>query len=181
MPSSLSHAIAGLTVGVVLRPVSPTRRFWWAAGLCAVLPDLDAIGRPFGSVGLESIAGGHRGFTHSMVFALAFGAVVAWSFFRGNEWDETRGRLWLCFALATATHGVLDALNTKGEGVKFLSPFSDDRFTFPWQPIDPYATPAGANVLVRLFANELLWVALPCALLVGVLTLVRRARARDRV
>jgi inner membrane protein len=159
--------------------VEPTRRYWLAAGLCAVLPDLDAIGRPFGALDLELIAGGHRGFTHSIAFAVALGATFAWGVFRDARWDGLRTRFWLCFSLATMTHGFLDALTTNGDGVKFLSPFSDERFTSVWHPIDPGGAAAGARTLARIpliLGNELLWVALPCAAFVGGMALLRRRR-----
>ena len=169
MPSSIAHAAAGLAVATAFRPGGATRRYWWAAGLCAVLPDLDAIGRPFaGAHGDLAILGGHRGFTHSIAFAVMLGAIVAWGFFREQR-HLARARLSICFALATASHGLLDALNTRGEGVKLFSPFSDRRIEFAWQPIDPHpawvATGTAFSRFYSLIGNELLWVILPCVLI----------------
>lgn len=179
MPSSIAHAAAGLAVATAFRPDGASRRYWWAAGLCAVLPDLDALGRPFtGAGGDLSFLGGHRGFTHSIAFAVGLGAIVAWGLFRDERWRPSKFRLWLCFALATATHGVLDALNARGEGVTFFSPFSDTRIEFAWQPIDPHpAALAAGGAYARFYSiigNELLWVIIPCAL---VMKLILRARA----
>ena len=36
--------------------------------------------------------------------------------------------------LAIASHGVLDALTSYGEGVAFLAPFVSNRWKFEWQP-----------------------------------------------
>ena len=38
--------------------------------------------------------------------------------------------------LATASHGVLDALTDGGLGVAFFSPFDNTRYFFPWRPLE---------------------------------------------
>lgn len=116
---------------------------------------------PFGNRDIEQIFGGHRGFTHSITFALLLGATVAFVGFRDARWSGQRLRLWTAFTLATLTHGVLDALTTQQRPmVAFFSPFSSERFTFPWHPIHP-----GGGIL-RTLGNELLWVEIPALLLV---------------
>jgi inner membrane protein len=37
--------------------------------------------------------------------------------------------------LATASHGVLDAMTDGGLGVAFFSPFDNRRYFLPWRPI----------------------------------------------
>jgi hypothetical protein len=58
------------------------------------------------------------------------------------------GRLlpWTFFFLATASHGLLDAMTDGGLGVAFFSPFDKHRYFFPWTPIR--VSPIG---LTRLF------------------------------
>jgi len=113
MPSSLGHAVAGIAVASALRPADVSRRYWVAAAVCAVVPDLDAIGIVFGDRAYSDFFGGHRGFTHSLAFAVLLGAAVARGAFRAPRWGDNRSRLWLAFALATSTHGVLDAMTTQ--------------------------------------------------------------------
>src|SRR5687767_2655051 len=102
MPSVVAHAVAGAALGTALSPPRATRRVWLAAAVCAALPDIDALGRPFRNLAYESVFGGHRGITHSLAFAIVLGAVVSWIFFRGAAWRHAHRRLWLVFALATA-------------------------------------------------------------------------------
>lgn len=180
MPSAFAHAAAGLAIAATLRPAELPRRFWVAAALCATIPDIDALGRPFGVLDYETAFGGHRGFTHSLLFAALFGAGVAWAVSQAPSGKGARLRLWLCFALATASHGILDGLTTTGDGVKYFSPFVDERFTFLWHPIDPRSAAAGVRApllrILYLMGSEILWVGVPCAALVAISYAVRERR-----
>jgi inner membrane protein len=134
MPSSIGHALVAVTVAAALRPRPTPRRLWLVAAACAVVPDLDAIGWPFG---LPAIAwlGGHRALTHSLLFAAGLGALVGAIYTRAPEWRGSRLRLCGILAIATATHGILDALTTYGAGVTFFAPFWWMRFKFGWEPL----------------------------------------------
>jgi hypothetical protein len=48
MPSSVAHAFTALVIGAAIIPRPVPRRVRIAGVACAVLIDLDAIGRPFG-------------------------------------------------------------------------------------------------------------------------------------
>ena len=106
----------------------------------SVLPDADflafRLGIPY------SNPYGHRGMTHSLLFAVLVGLVVALGL-------RSRRRPVLGDALLTtlvvASHGVLDAFTTGGLGIEFLWPFDTDRFFAPWRFI-PVA-PLGARML----------------------------------
>lgn len=135
-----------------------------------------ALSRPFGYLGPEALVGGHRGFTHSLRFAALLGAAVTWGAFRGPQWQDRRVRLWAYFALATVSHGVLDAMTTYGEGIAFLSPFSGERFALPWQPLGETGGQGPDDRLWAVMANELTWVWLPSLLLAVAAVLQRRAR-----
>ena len=82
MASSFSHAVAALSFSACFyRPEIP-KRVWAAGVLCSVIPDLDAIGFRFGIH--YGDFWGHRGFTHSLVFAaLLAGTVALATFWRG--------------------------------------------------------------------------------------------------
>ena len=162
MPSSGGHALAALALAAAARPPAPARRFWIAVAACAVLPDLDAVGRPFGR-GDVAWLGGHRALTHSLAFAALLASVVVAVWFRAPTWAGWRGRIWAALALGTASHGLLDALAVYGEGVAFLAPFSTRRFAAPWQPFEGVVP-------------EMLLVWLPGALVL--LGVRRNARAR---
>jgi membrane-bound metal-dependent hydrolase YbcI (DUF457 family) len=101
-------------------------------GLAAVLPDLDAIGRPFGG-GDVMWLGGHRAITHSLTFAAGFGALLLVGMRGSVQSVPGRIRLWLALSLAIASHGGLDALTMYGEGIEFLAPWSSARYWAPWR------------------------------------------------
>lgn len=176
MASAFTHAVAALALGTAFRHVGPPARYWVTGAACAVIPDLDAIGYRLG-VPYDSVLG-HRGFTHSILFA-ALLATAAMTLFRDAEWKHERGRVWLFFFLATVSHGVLDAMTTGGHGVAFFAPFFNERYFFPWRPIEVsplsirrFFTARGAAVL----ASELLWVWVPAAILTAGTVLLRVSR-----
>ena len=74
MPTVMSHAIAALALGPAFRRAGWPARVWWAAAICAAVPDADVLG-VFAGVPLGSLLG-HRGLTHSLAFAAALAAIV---------------------------------------------------------------------------------------------------------
>ena len=180
MPSWVAHAVAGVAVASVFTTRTDVRRFAWTAAACTIVPDLDAIGWPIGMGDIE-LLGGHRGFTHSIPFAVLLGAAAAWGIFRGERWKPLRLRLWLCFALATMTHGALDALSTIGEGVRFFSPFRDTRYVSAWQPLHASRAPPEARPVSRIayiVRDEMQYVILPCVILIVIVSRGRGTEAR---
>src|SRR5690348_16359955 len=109
MPSSYTHAAAGLAVASLLRPRDPPRGYWLAAAACAVLPDVDLVGWPLGIP--DASVFGHRALTHSLLAALVFGYAAARL--------VRRPTLWATYAAVAASHGALDALTTYSLGVAF--------------------------------------------------------------
>jgi len=74
MASAFSHAVAALSVGTCFcRPQIP-KRVWVAGAMCSVLPDIDAVGFRLGIH--YSDFWGHRGFTHSLVFAALLSVIA---------------------------------------------------------------------------------------------------------
>ena len=167
MASAFAHAALGATLGKLLLPNRRHWPYWVAAGVCAALPDVDAVGYRLG-VPYDSLWG-HRGLTHSLLAAAIVALVgtllsqLAPRQHRPNAW-----RLALLLFLATASHGLLDALTTGGLGVAFFSPWHPERYFFPFRPIQvsPLSIRAflGAKGL-RVLASEAGWVGMPCLLL----------------
>jgi len=177
--SAFSHAVAGLAIGTGFRRPEHATRFWLLGVVGAVLPDVDAIGFWFG-VPYPSVFG-HRGFTHSLVFAALYAAAGLLAF-RGADTGERR-RVWLYLLLATASHGMLDAMTSGGGGVAFFAPFVNERYFFPWRPIlvSPmsvrrFFTARGAAVM----ANEVIWVWIPSAVFALAMLVLRRHQVRER-
>jgi len=149
--------MAGIAVGAATAPDPPPRGFWVVCAVCAALPDIDALGRPFGR-GDVAFLGGHRALTHSLPFALVLGLLLAWIAFptvrRSRKWP----RLWIALALAAASHGMLDALTAFGDGIELLAPFSSKRFRAPWQPLgSTFARDFAAFLLLAAIARIVLW------------------------
>jgi inner membrane protein len=130
MPSLLSHPAVPVAIvsAVGMRRIS--LRLFLAGAVFSVLPDADVIGFHFG-IPYDHLLG-HRGFFHSPIFALVAGLIGA-TFYR-----PLRSTYWTAFGLlfiSILMHGILDAATNGGLGIAFLSPFSNERYFFPWQPI----------------------------------------------
>lgn len=176
MASVFAHAAAGLALGTAFHSRRLPARFWLLGAACAAAPDLDVIGFWLGVPWGHVLS--HRGLTHSLPFAVAMGSLVAWLFFPGPGWADRRRWLAAYFALAMASHGVLDALTDGGTGVAFFAPFDNTRYFLPWRPIrvspisiQRFLGPRGLEVL----ASELRWVLIPSALFALAVGLGRRA------
>src|SRR5467141_4808921 len=129
MASAFSHAVAALGIGACMYRPGVSKRVWMIGVVCSVIPDVDVVGFRFGIRYADFW--GHRGFTHSLVFAaLVAGIVVV--FFRHGVAAMQPLLLWTYFFLITASHGFLDAMTDGGLGVAFFSPFDNRRFFFPW-------------------------------------------------
>jgi inner membrane protein len=156
MASLFTHVLIGaLQGGTGKRHWRKSRAFWLIATLCSMLPDLDVIGFKMG-VHYGDLWG-HRGMTHSLLFAAMIGVAAAACFH--EPWQE-KWKMAFLFFVITATHGVLDALTNGGLGVAFFSPFDTHRYFFPWRPIQ--VSPIGIQAFftqrgLYVMKNELLW------------------------
>jgi inner membrane protein len=75
----------------------------------------------------------------------------------------------LYFFILTTSHGIFDALTNGGQGIALLSPLSNQRYFFPWTPIEvsplnikAFFSPRGLTVL----RNEIIWIWAPSFLIV---------------
>ncbi|MCP4690231.1 MAG: metal-dependent hydrolase [Desulfobacterales bacterium] len=165
MPTAITHAVvAGIAGKTIVNGKMPLR-FWFAAVLCSVIPDADVIGFYFGVKYGEFL--GHRGFFHSIFFALIFANLVMLLFvgkfkpFSARWWKYT-----LFFFIVGASHGILDAFTNGGLGIALLSPFDDARYFFPWTPIS--VSPIGLKAFLsewglRVMICEIKYIWLPMA------------------
>jgi inner membrane protein len=141
-------------------------RFWVLAAVCAALPDADVIGFGLGIRYNDLL--GHRGLTHSLFFALAVGFLVVIAFFRNIDLGSSEWWILVAyFFIATASHGVLDAMTNGGLGVAFFSPFRNERYFFPWRPIEVSPLSVGTFLRFRgaeLIVSEIKWIWIPSGL-----------------
>jgi inner membrane protein len=177
MASAFSHAIASVAIGSMFTIAPRPVRFWVLGVTCAVLPDADVVAFAFG-IPYEHMLG-HRGLSHSLVFAAILAAILVPIAFAGETYAGQRTKLWWYFFAATASHGALDAMTTGGLGVAFLAPFSDSRYFLPWRPIvvspisiTRFFTGRGLAVI----RSEIVWIWLPSVILMGFGYLRRRYR-----
>jgi len=172
MATIYTHAVVGIGIAQLYMP---PRRFWLyctLAAFLAVVPDLDS----FSSAAYGSMLG-HRGFTHSLAFALwvgLFTASLTFRFLGANFWISS-----LMFFAAMASHGLLDAMTSGGANIPFFWPASDQGYG-NWGPIplsdlgfqlpDPRRS--------RALRSELLWIWLPTIAFMATMTISRRIKRR---
>ncbi|MDN3666676.1 metal-dependent hydrolase [Algibacter miyuki] len=174
MASIFGHGIVGYT----LVKVSNMQHVKWlvvAAIFSTILPDFDVIGFSFGIPYAHPM--GHRGFTHSILFAILWALILMFSVGRKNK------LIWfLVIFISTVSHGVLDAMTSGGKGVGFLIPFNTDRFFFPFQNIK--VSPIGVGKFisergVQVILSEFKYIFLPCFIILALRFLVIKFRNRD--
>lgn len=179
MPTIMTHAAvaAGLTAAFPSQIIP--RRLVTLAAICSMAPDVDVLGSRFGI--RYGDLWGHRGLTHSLVFAMVFSLL---GLIAGIPLVVGMGRrllLWLCLFVATASHGLLDAFTDGGLGVAFFSPFDTTRYFFPFRPIA--VSPIGVRFFsergISVLWSEFVWVWIPLLLFFLAALIVRRAFRRE--
>jgi len=129
--TAFTHAFSAVAIGAIAFPSMPKRALF-AGAVLAAAPDVDVVTFKLGIKYEDAL--GHRGATHSLLFALIVGVAIAAIWFRSDRARMRSAALY--FSIALASHGVLDALTNGGLGVGFFIPFHDARYFFPWQPIE---------------------------------------------
>lgn len=158
MPSVISHTAVPLALGVGLGDKWIPRPILIAGVVASMLPDADVILFRFGAT--YSTVWSHRGFSHSLGFALFLGIVATVLLRRTSA-----GLAFAFVAGSAASHGLLDMMTNGGHGVAILWPLSDHRYFFDWRPIQ--VSPLDLRRLPQRFAaiaeTELIWIWLPAA------------------
>lgn len=172
MASLFGHVAASTVLGFSMFKENPTWKALLLAGFCAFAPDLDVIAFRFG-ISYDSIWG-HRGWTHSLAFAVGIGALIGWLFYR-QEKDWWKMAIW--FILATASHPLLDMLTTGGMGCALWWPVTEERLFFPVRVIR--VSPLGIAAFfsewgIRVLVSELVWIGAPGLAIVALARLFRQ-------
>jgi len=161
------------------RPHTP-KRICVVGAVCSVIPDLDVMSFRFGI--RYGDFWGHRGFTHSFLFAALLASAAILVCFRQVQPGLGRLPIWIYFFLATASHGFLDALTDGGLGVAFFSPFDNTRYFLPWRPIvvSPISvTRFFSDRGVAVLQSELLWIWIPAGLLAILMFVLKNVLKRS--
>jgi inner membrane protein len=181
LPTCITHAAVGACAGIAVANGTTPRRFLVLSILAAMLPDIDILSFLF-SIPYDDLFG-HRGVTHSLLFAGSSGFIIVLTFFREVQ---LLSRQWwshsLYFSSIIFMHGVLDAFTNGGEGVAFLAPFINRRFFAEFTPIEVspvnllhFFDGRGYDILV----TEMVWVLAP-SLAVALLVRLFLAASRRR-
>lgn len=163
MASAFGHIVVAYAMGKTMNPMWHSTRFWLLTVLCCVLPDADVLGLVLG-IPYEDVWG-HRGMTHSLVFAVLIGIIVPkFAVPTLSCWSGRYAALVIYFGFVTLSHGLLDAFTDGGLGVAFFAPFDATRYFFPWRPIavspigwEQFLSSWGLGVLL----SEFVWLGIP--------------------
>ncbi|MDF0606531.1 metal-dependent hydrolase [Neisseriaceae bacterium TC5R-5] len=171
MPTIFSHAVAGSCIAYLALPAKapPAQRnkALWLCALLAMLPDLDLLTLKLGIA--YTSPWGHRGFSHSIAFAVAAAAMAA--LLSRQLWQRLGFSLataWLLLSLVILSHPLLDMFTDASYGPAWLLPWGKERYLADWRPIT--GAPLSLHRWLgqqgwRVFTTELLYIWLPCSLL----------------
>lgn len=160
MPSVITHAAIPLALWAASERGRISPRLLGAGIVAAMLPDLDvaafALHVPYAD------AFGHRGASHSLLFAFVL-AALAMLLSRQLHARPLQAAAWIL--ICTASHPLLDALTSGGLGVALAWPWSEQRWFSPWRPIrvSPFANNFFSARGWLTLQSELRWVWLPLA------------------
>lgn len=161
MASIIGHGVFGYALARAAKSHETPKALPLIAAVLACLPDVDSLGFYMG-IPYDSLFG-HRGFTHSLAFAIV-SAGVAFAFLRTRNF-----RVLLILILAALSHPLFDAMTDGGQGVAFFSPFTNDRFFLPWRVIR--VSPLHISKFFgmkgwTILENEAIWIGIPSIILI---------------
>jgi inner membrane protein len=159
MASAFAHIVVPAVTYAALKGKHFNIRLLVLAMALAIFPGIDVIAFKFG-IAYES-QWGHRGFTHSLMFA-GLVALLCSIF-----WRQLRSHPMMIFVIcfvACASHALLDAMTNGGLGVALYWPFDHERLFLPFRPIQ--VSPIGVKAFfsewgLTVIASELIWVFIP--------------------
>jgi inner membrane protein len=121
---SLTHTVLGACVGEAIAGKKMGKQAMLWGALANNIPDVDVLT----SLWMTQVDGllAHRGFTHSILFALLLSPLLAYAFSRGHRNKNIFFKDWLLiFASGMFIHILIDALTCYGTG--WYEPFSHHR------------------------------------------------------
>jgi len=124
---SITHIVLGGCIGEVVAGKKIGKKAIIIGAAAQSLPDIDVVASLWLSPASDLLA--HRGFTHSILFALLASTVLGWAATRWLKASEITLKHWsIFFGLEIVTHLFLDAFNAYGTG--WFEPFSHIRVSF---------------------------------------------------
>jgi inner membrane protein len=172
MPTIISHPAVPLAIAVGLGSGVISRRLLVAGVAASILPDADVyVGEIWERIG-------HRGITHTAVFALMVGLVAALA---ARTLHASHVKAFLFVFAATLSHPLLDMCTNGGSAIPLLWPLASDRWFMPFTPIE--VSPLGIAAFfsergLEVLASEAVWVWLPAVVLAAALRITRARHPR---
>jgi inner membrane protein len=169
MATLYTHPVVGLTLARLYAKRPMPWAYWGLAAVLPMVPDLDAF-----STAVYGGPLGHRGITHSLVFALGLSVITAsltFRYFRTSWWGLTG-----LFFLMIASHGLLDAMTWGGAEIPFFWPLPGRYGNWGPLPVSNIGLDWPNRRFLEIFSRELLWIWLPCGLVVGAVTIWRHLK-----
>jgi len=159
MASAFGHAAAAFAGSSFFRKILNWKLILLGI-VCAILPDIDVITFRYG-IPYEHWMG-HRGVTHSILFAVIWAMIIATFTSIGNR--KNWFALFLFFFLCTFSHGLLDGMTTGGRGVGYFIPFDNERYFLPYRKI--LVSPLGIRNFFsswgwKVIMSEFFWIGIP--------------------
>jgi len=186
MATIVTHAIVGVSLAYIFKPKHVPAFFYTSCMLLAMLPDIDVFGFLYG-VNYADFWG-HRGMTHSILFALIFAFAylqlqqqVSSRFVLRRQYADTWSLL-LVYALVMVSHGLLDMLTNGGLGVALFAPFENSRYFFPWHEVavSPIGLHGWSMARIQHIAmSEFSYLILPAVSIAGMVWLLRYYKLAD--
>lgn len=160
MASFFSHPAFPVALLISRKKKSLTKKLFFLCVILTCLPDADVIAFRFGIP--YSSQWGHRGFTHSIVFAIVTGLVCM---LFSKKLGADKKTVFVTTFLSTLSHTVFDALTNGGLGVAVFWPFDHGRYFFPFRPVE--VSPIGVRGFLSIrglivVLSEIIWIWLPC-------------------
>lgn len=172
MASVFGHGFVAYTVAKVIDSKSNRLLLFLAIG-SAILPDIDVIAFKLGIAYAHPF--GHRGFTHSILFAILWSLLLAFSLGKSRKLIFT-----IVLFLASISHGLLDAMTTGGKGVGFFIPLDNSRYFFSFRPIK--VSPIGVKEFfsewgITVILSEFQYIIVPCFIILTVLFVSKKVNS----
>ena len=162
MPTIISHGVAAAALGTAFPRRTIPRWLIFVGIACSMAPDIDAFGLRSGIQYGDLL--GHRGITHSVLFAAILASVVFLCVLFTLAPCASRSFVWIYLFLATVSHGLLDAAtDNAGLGIPFFWPLDNTRYFFPLTPIamSPIGTDFFSTHGFSVMLSEFQWVWIP--------------------
>ncbi|MCD4654703.1 metal-dependent hydrolase [bacterium] len=176
MPTIFTHAVVGISSGITADKKTEKVKFLMLSVICSILPDADLLGFKLGISYGDFL--GHRGFVHSIFFAVVLGMFISTFFYKVNKrFSKNWWYYTIYFTAVTSSHGILDAFTNGGLGIALLAPFDNRRYFF-------WATPITVSPLnpkyfftlhgLKIMLNEVVIVWIPFLLFAAITRWLRR-------